>query len=139
MTTPSAVTMATTDDPKTSAKDKASQVVKPERPDEEKYKTDLAKAEKELNASNERMVRSSPARGSQQDASADCECACKSNDNHRKRSRPSSTTHRRTKTHLPPSASKSSAPSWAPSAHSSNPASLPAARSWTRLSVWMSS
>lgn len=32
-------------------------VVKPERPDEEIYKTNLAKAEKELKAANERMVR----------------------------------------------------------------------------------
>lgn len=31
--------------------------VKPERPDEELYKTNLAKAEKELKAAEERMVR----------------------------------------------------------------------------------
>lgn len=31
--------------------------VKPERPDEEVYKTNLAKAEKELKAAEERMVR----------------------------------------------------------------------------------
>lgn len=31
-------------------------VVKPERPDEEAYKTNLAKAEKELKAAEERMV-----------------------------------------------------------------------------------
>lgn len=54
--TPSAISMANADPPMTSGKDKAAPVVKPERPDEEQYKTDLAKAEKELNASNERMV-----------------------------------------------------------------------------------
>lgn len=40
----------------TTSKDKPAQVSKPERPDEEAYKAELAKAEKEFAASQERMV-----------------------------------------------------------------------------------
>ena len=36
---------------------KGTPVVKPEKPDEEAYKAELAKAEKELKAAEERMVR----------------------------------------------------------------------------------
>jgi len=39
------------------SKDKAAPASKPERPDEEAYKAELAKAEKELRASEDRMVR----------------------------------------------------------------------------------
>ncbi|KAK5009187.1 hypothetical protein LTR28_002229, partial [Elasticomyces elasticus] len=51
LATPSAAAISTMD-----AKPAKAPFTKPERPDEEQYKTELAKAEKELNASNERMV-----------------------------------------------------------------------------------
>jgi hypothetical protein len=41
-------------------KDKSAPVAKPERPDEEVYKKELAQAEKELRAAEDRMVGSSP-------------------------------------------------------------------------------
>ena len=52
---PSTDKMAT---PSNATKDKSAQTARPERPDEEQYKSDLAKAEKELKTSEERMVRS---------------------------------------------------------------------------------
>lgn len=59
LATPSAATMSTIDAGTATPPNKEKNTVaKPERPDEEQYKTDLAKADKELNASNERMVRS---------------------------------------------------------------------------------
>ena len=39
------------------SKPAAAPVTKPERPDEESYKAELAKAEKELRAAEDRMVR----------------------------------------------------------------------------------
>jgi uncharacterized coiled-coil DUF342 family protein len=50
--TPSAANKAT---PTNASKDKAPAAARPERPDEESYKTELAKAEKELKAAEERM------------------------------------------------------------------------------------
>ncbi|KAK4988156.1 multicopy suppressor of BFA (Brefeldin A) [Elasticomyces elasticus] len=50
LATPSATAISTMD-----AKPAKAPFTKPEKPDEEQYKTELAKAEKELNASNERM------------------------------------------------------------------------------------
>lgn len=49
---PSASATSTAD----AGKDKAAPPVKPERPDEEQYKSDVAKAEKELRAAEDRMV-----------------------------------------------------------------------------------
>lgn len=49
--------MATADTtPANGSKDKAAPVTRPERPDEEAYKTELGKAEKELRSAEERMV-----------------------------------------------------------------------------------
>ena len=61
-TTPSGVTMSTGKPDADRVDDKGSKVKpekpeKPEKPDEEKYKTDLAKAEKEHAAVQERLVR----------------------------------------------------------------------------------
>ncbi|KAK5124468.1 hypothetical protein LTR85_001685 [Meristemomyces frigidus] len=53
--TPSAVAMSTADTGAQPAKDKAPPPTKPERPDEEQYKSELAKADKELRASEDRM------------------------------------------------------------------------------------
>ncbi|KAK5114466.1 hypothetical protein LTR62_002401 [Meristemomyces frigidus] len=55
--TPSAMAMSTSDTSATAAKDKSTPVVRPERPDEEAYKKELAQAEKELRSSEDRMVR----------------------------------------------------------------------------------
>ena len=60
--TPSAATIATTDTAASTASTASAnktkqQFVKPEKPDEEQYKTELAKAEKEHAASQERLVR----------------------------------------------------------------------------------
>ena len=57
--TPSAEKMATARQPTPSnaGKDKPAPTTRPERPDEEQYKTELAKAEKELKSAEERMVR----------------------------------------------------------------------------------
>lgn len=55
LATPSAATMATAN-AGSESKDKAAPVAKPERPDEEQYKATLAKAEKELRVSEDRMV-----------------------------------------------------------------------------------
>lgn len=68
MATPSAAAMTTTDvktngDQSNGVKangdkaDKPDKIVRPDKPDEEAYKTELAAAEKELAACNERMVR----------------------------------------------------------------------------------
>lgn len=54
--TPSAVAMGTSNAGAEPTKDKAAPPTKPERPDDESYKMELAKAEKELRASEERMV-----------------------------------------------------------------------------------
>lgn len=56
LSTPSAANMATADGDPTASKAKPAPVARPERPDEEQYKTELAKAEKELKSSEERMV-----------------------------------------------------------------------------------
>lgn len=59
--TPSAAAMATAS-PSLAArasKDKQTPAVRPERPDEEQYKAELAKADKELKAAEERLVRMS--------------------------------------------------------------------------------
>ncbi|KAK3622389.1 multicopy suppressor of BFA (Brefeldin A) [Elasticomyces elasticus] len=53
--TPSAVDMSTSNAGAEPSKEKVAPPAKPERPDEEVYKTDLAKAEKELKAAEERM------------------------------------------------------------------------------------
>jgi hypothetical protein len=42
------------------AKDKSAPVAKPERPDEETYKKELAQAEKELRSAEDRMVGTFP-------------------------------------------------------------------------------
>lgn len=54
LATPSAAQIGTSGAAKTAPK--GNPVVKPEKPDEEAYKTELAKAEKELKAAEERMV-----------------------------------------------------------------------------------
>lgn len=58
LATPSAADMATArvSTPTKDSKDKSVPAVKPERPDEEVYKTELAKAEKELKSAEERLV-----------------------------------------------------------------------------------
>lgn len=55
LATPSAAQISTSGAAKTAGK--STPVVKPEKPDEEAYKQELAKAEKELKSSEERMVR----------------------------------------------------------------------------------
>lgn len=63
--TPSAAKIDNMDPGSSSQKDsKSAPPVKPERPDEEQYKSDLNKADKELKASEERMVRSQRTRDS---------------------------------------------------------------------------
>lgn len=59
MATPSAAAMSTVGAAKTApvTKDKPTTAAKPERPDEESYKVELGKAEKELKLSEERLVR----------------------------------------------------------------------------------
>jgi uncharacterized coiled-coil DUF342 family protein len=52
---PSADAKARQPTPSTAAKDKAAPTSRPERPDEEAYKTELAQAEKELRSAEERM------------------------------------------------------------------------------------
>lgn len=54
--TPSAIAMSTSN-AGAQDKGKAAPVQKPERPDEEAFKAELAKAEKDLKASQERLVR----------------------------------------------------------------------------------
>jgi hypothetical protein len=56
LATPSAAQISTSGAAKTAPKQNSS-VVKPEKPDEEAYKAELAKAEKDLKAAEERMVR----------------------------------------------------------------------------------
>jgi len=59
LATPSAAQISTSGAAATApagGKDKATPVAKPERPDEEAYKAELAKADKELKSSEERMV-----------------------------------------------------------------------------------
>jgi hypothetical protein len=55
LATPSAAQISTSGAAKTAPK-QTSSVVKPEKPDEENYKSELAKAEKDLKAAEERMV-----------------------------------------------------------------------------------
>jgi hypothetical protein len=55
LATPSAAQISTSGAAKTAPK-QTSAVVKPEKPDEEAYKAELAKAEKDLKAAEERMV-----------------------------------------------------------------------------------
>ena len=59
LSTPSAANIATARSPTPSnaPKEKAVPATRPERPDEEKYKEELAKAEKELRSAEERLVR----------------------------------------------------------------------------------
>lgn len=58
LATPSAAQIGTSGAAATAGtKDKSTPVAKPERPDEEAYKAELAKADKELKSSEERMVR----------------------------------------------------------------------------------
>lgn len=59
LATPSAAQISTSGAAKTAPKGTTS-VVKPEKPDEEVYKAELAKADKDLKAAEERMVRLSP-------------------------------------------------------------------------------
>ncbi len=54
--TPSAMAMSTSNAGAEASKDKAAPPAKPERPDEETYKNDLSKAEKDLRAAEDRMV-----------------------------------------------------------------------------------
>jgi len=56
MATPSAVAM-TTMDPEAPTGKGTPQVVKPERPDEEQYKKDVEKAEKEFQEAMKKLVR----------------------------------------------------------------------------------
>ena len=62
LATPSAAAMATagTSNAATVGKDKNVPPPRPERPDDESYKAELAKAEKELRSAEERMVRTTP-------------------------------------------------------------------------------
>lgn len=55
LATPSAAQISTSGAAKTAPKN--APVAKPEKPDEEAYKSELAKAEKDLKAAEERMVR----------------------------------------------------------------------------------
>jgi hypothetical protein len=59
LATPSAAQIGTSGAAKTAPKDnsKGNPVVKPEKPDEDNYKSELAKADKDLKAAEERMVR----------------------------------------------------------------------------------
>lgn len=136
LATPSAAQISTSGAAKTAPKQTTS-VVKPEKPDEDNYKSELAKAEKDLKAAEERMVRSS--RHGESHTAALARRGNITNrhhhtDTHRRgTSRPSSTSPApTTRTRPLPSASRSSAPSSARFAPSSSRASLPAARSWTR-------
>lgn len=54
LATPSAAQVATTD---ATAPQEKQQIVRPEKPDEDKYKEDLAKAEKEHQAAQDKLVR----------------------------------------------------------------------------------
>lgn len=56
LSTPSAAEIGTAGAANTVTKDKSTPAVKPERPDEEVYKTELAKAEKELKTAEEKLV-----------------------------------------------------------------------------------
>lgn len=58
LSTPSAANIATARQPTPSnaSKDKSVPAGRPDRPDEEQYKAELAKAEKELKAAEDRMV-----------------------------------------------------------------------------------
>ena len=56
LATPSAAQIGTPGAAKTAGNAKGTPVVKPEKPDEETYKSELAKAEKDLKAAEERMV-----------------------------------------------------------------------------------
>lgn len=59
LSTPSAADLATARQPTPSkaSKDKHVPTARPERPDEEQYKAELVKAEKELKAAEDRMAR----------------------------------------------------------------------------------
>ena len=59
LATPSAADMSTSTTSPTTSKTKT-QVVKPEKPDEEQYKKDLARAEKEHGASQDTLVCDNP-------------------------------------------------------------------------------
>jgi hypothetical protein len=57
LATPSAAQIGTSGAAKTAPKDNSkTPVVKPEKPDEDNYKSELAKADKDLKAAEERMV-----------------------------------------------------------------------------------
>ena len=58
LSTPSAANLATARQPtpSTAPNEKGAATTKPERPDDEKYKTELAKAEKDLKVAEDRMV-----------------------------------------------------------------------------------
>lgn len=55
LATPSAAQVATSD--ATAPQEKQQQTVRPEKPDEDKYKEDLAKAEKEHQVAQDKFVR----------------------------------------------------------------------------------
>lgn len=147
LATPSAATISTMDGASTPVnKEKSTPVAKPERPDDETFKSELAKAEKELNASNERMVCSyvsavHPAISRTRTACLDWHHRSLANTTtNRKPSRPSLTSQSQTtRTLLPPNASKNSAPNSHRSVSNSRAASLAVLRSSTRLSALMSS
>lgn len=114
------------DTAKTETQAAAPAITKPERPNEDEYKEKLSKADKELKAAEERMVGSQfPFSASERTCAYCCHLAAcdrifgngklrldaaasESDDLNRSRSRPRSTMPAlRTRTRLPPSASKS--------------------------------
>jgi hypothetical protein len=105
------------------SKEKSAAVAKPERPDEEVYKAELAKAEKELKSAEERLVRLMLIFSTML-------TLCSED------SRQRSILHdRTTRTHPLGSVRLSFAPSSQPSVPRSNPQNPPAVKSSTRLSV----
>ncbi len=60
--TPSAAAISNADSSMAPNKDKSTPVVRPERPDEDAYKKELAQAEKELRSAEERLVSISSSR-----------------------------------------------------------------------------
>ncbi len=130
--TPSAMAMSTSNAGAEASKDKAAPPSKPERPDEETYKNDLSKAEKDLRAAEDRMVSAflfgylhGGALGGIEQSSAIYGWRTLTDCLGRNKSRPNSTTHAPiTKTLLQASASKNSAPSYSKSAPSNSQASL---------------
>ena len=134
--------------PTDAAKDKAAPPSKPERPDDDQYKTDLAKAEKELKASEDKMVSRHQRDRARLRAAIDAHWCLSmpggpmhlseqhANKPRRSKSSPRLTSpDRQVRTRPPSSNRRNCAMSCLRSASCSSPASPDARRSWTRLSV----